>query len=239
MENCDQTKFLNGSLIYYGFDPISELIADGWYEQPYEGNEADIEEFLLLWQRHEQISVIHCQCRLCQDQGHLIEICADECLELTYSLESINKPADSFEITDIHNWLFPENPLSYDVVRNLLFVGIRGIVETRSGTYAIRSWGYGHHEPKLGERVEDVVWSIYGKTKKPVPYTAIMAELGARGYYLTPMALRRALSANLLIVHVDGDAFVPGVEEDEFANQELIEELLVKFSEDLRESEAL
>jgi hypothetical protein len=237
MENCDPARIFNGSLIYHGFEPVEEIISDEWYKQSSEGSINEIEEFLSHWQIHDRISIGHCQCKFCQKQGNFIEIC-DESLEVLYSLEIINSPADFLEIAEVHNEIFPDNPLAIEIVHQLLANGIAGIVrikQDRESRYALRVWGYRQNVDKVTEVVEEIIENIYEKTNRPVPFNALVAELARSENILRDKIIKRALTTSPNITDVGNNSYIPRDLVDDLPNQELIDELLAKFADDLKE----
>jgi hypothetical protein len=126
------------------------------------------------------------------------------------TLKKINRPAHYSEIAEIHNNIFPENSTSEHNIHSYLLREELGVVYVGvRGTFALKEWGYKRPEMKLYDQVESIVNSVFEKTKRPVSFNTICAELGKCRSLVNLNSIKMSIYLNPKLERIENTKFIP------------------------------
>lgn len=126
------------------------------------------------------------------------------------ALRVIGRPADSAEITEVYNSLFPDSPSTEYNLHAVLGREEYGVVwiGVRS-TFALQEWGYEHPQKTLFDTVAEIVHKKFLETASSVPFEVIIAEIGKYRKVVRPASLTIAAYCNPALQCASKNSFVP------------------------------
>lgn len=130
-------------------------------------------------------------------------------------LRKIGRPAHYTSIVHEYLGMFPnDTDASEHNIHAVLLREQHGVVLIGArGTFALEEWGYKRPARGLFQAVEQIIKERYAQSGQPVPMQVIMAEVAKERGIAKPASVAFAARLNPTIKPVQGDRFVPVVEE--------------------------
>lgn len=151
------------------------------------------------------------------------------------ALRAIGRPAHYSEVADVNNFLFPDHLATDRNIHAALSREQHGVVWIGvRGTFALKEWGYEHPSKSLFETVTEIVKKKYKRTRKPVRFAVIMAEIGKYRRFVKPSSLTIAAHCNPNLRSIFKDSFIPKGPNDK-VQDEISADQLDKILQKLRE----
>jgi len=172
---------------------------------------------------------------LCEREKQFISRRLTKIQKVRLIMRSLGEPTHFSVITEEYNKLFPEDNMRERNVHAILcretnifvWLGVKG-------TYGLKEWGYQRPLKSLYETVTEIVEKSYKRTKKPVPLTVIIAELGKYRQLVNPVSLNFVTLSNPKLQRVSKELFLPkiseGLEKDK-NSLDVLDKLLEAFSQ--------
>jgi len=149
------------------------------------------------------------------------------------TLKQVGRPAHFYEVTEVYNDVFPNDPSSEHNIHAVLLREDHGVVWIgRKGKFALEEWGYERPSSTLFDTVTDIVEQKYAKTSKPVPFNVIAAEIGKYRKAIQATSIIFASHCNPKLERVSGNCFIPKVgseEEEKEISKEELDKILQEF----------
>lgn len=149
------------------------------------------------------------------------------------ALRTSRAPAHYSEVTEVHNFLFPNHPSSERNIHAVLNREKYGVVWIGiKGTFALKEWGYEHPSTTLFDAVTEIVEQRHKVTAQPVPFAVIAAEIGKRRRLVNPNSLVLATQCNPKLRRIGKNSFVlkePSEEMQEGISAEELDRILREF----------
>lgn len=137
------------------------------------------------------------------------------------TLRDIGRPAHFSEITNVHNFLFPNHTsVEHNIHAALSFQKLGVIWIGVKGTYALKEWGYERPSMTLCDTISKIVYEKYSEIGRPISISIIKAELGKYRRIVKESSITLATYTNPKLKCVGKDMFVPKSPEEE-TNEEI------------------
>lgn len=138
----------------------------------------------------------------------------------------ISKPAHYSKITEVYNFLWPDDVINEHNIHSILnrqrygicWIGIKG-------TYALKKWGYERPSKTLFETVADIVRGKYEETGIPVQKDLIVSEIGRYRKIVHPSSIAIAIHFNPKLRQVYKDTFIPKKPDEQADDDFCLDEL--------------
>lgn len=229
--NIPYSHFVQGNLIVAGIFIKDFKLPDYTETRGLKGNEI--------------ILLLESQGKLCLSKSDISVLCENEqqftpkhltkIQKIYQTMRLLEKPAHFSIITEEYNKLFPEDNIGEHNIHAILcrktdifiWLGIKG-------TYGLKEWGCQRPQKSLYETVTEIVKKRYKQTKKPVPLTTIVAELGKYRQIVNPVSLNFVTTGNPKLQIISKDLFLPKkhkIQREENNSLDILDEALQKFSD--------
>lgn len=154
------------------------------------------------------------------------------------ALRNIGRLAHSAEITEVYNFLFPDQPSTEHNIHAVLSHEKYGVVwiGIRS-TFALKEWGYEHPSETLFDTVTKIVDKKYKETNRPVSFEIIVAEMGKYRQVARISSLTIASHCNPNLHRIGKNSFIPKKTNEEETQEDISAEELDRILREFKTKE--